>query len=108
MKTITQQLNVKDFPFIIKDKNGNEIYYEDSHGFWHKRECDSNGKVIYSEDSNGWWYKNEYGSNGNKIYYENSTGYWEKVNTIPMEIKSTGKTLMGKLETTDLKVVKVQ
>jgi len=78
MKTITQQLNVKDFPFIIKDKNGNEIYYEDSHGFWHKRECDSNGKVIYSEDSNGWWYKNEYDSNGNKIYYENSTGYWEK------------------------------
>jgi hypothetical protein len=34
MKTIAQQLNVKDFPFEIKDKNGNELYYENSNGFW--------------------------------------------------------------------------
>ena len=32
MKTIAQQLNVKDFPFKIKDKNNNIIYYEDSDG----------------------------------------------------------------------------
>ena len=32
MKTIAQQLNVTDFPFIIKDKNGNEIYFENSYG----------------------------------------------------------------------------
>ena len=30
MKTIAQQLNVTDFPFEIKDKNGNQIYFEDS------------------------------------------------------------------------------
>ena len=30
--TIAQQLQVKDFPFHIKDKDGKEIYYEDSHG----------------------------------------------------------------------------
>ena len=35
------------------DSNGNEIYYEDSDGYWAKRECDSNGKEIYFESSNG-------------------------------------------------------
>ena len=32
MKTIAQQLKVKEFPFIIKDSNGNVIYYENSDG----------------------------------------------------------------------------
>ena len=53
MKTIAQQLNVKEFPFEIKDKNGKQIYYEDSTGFWIKREFDSNGNKIYYEDSDG-------------------------------------------------------
>jgi hypothetical protein len=53
MKTIAQQLNIKEFPFEIRDKNGNQIYFE---------------------YSNGSWYKQEYDSNGNKIYYENSYG----------------------------------
>ena len=54
MKTIAQQLNVTEFPFEIKDKNGKSIYYE---------------------HSDGWWWKREYDSNGNEIYYENSHGY---------------------------------
>ena len=77
MKTIAQQLNVKDFPFEIKDKNGNEIYFEYSDGFWVKQEFDSNGKEIYYEDSDGFWSKREYDSNGNEIYFENSDGYVE-------------------------------
>lgn len=32
MKTIAQQLNVTEFPFEIKDKNGKQLYYEDSNG----------------------------------------------------------------------------
>jgi len=32
MKTIAQQLNVKDFPFCINDSNGNQIYFENSDG----------------------------------------------------------------------------
>ena len=78
MKTIAQQLNVKEFPFEIKDKNGNEIYCENSDGYYEKREYDSNGNIIYYETSNGYWFKKEYDSNGNKIYYENSRGYWAK------------------------------
>ena len=74
MKTIAQQLNVKDFPFTIRDKNGNQIYFENSNGFWRKRERDSNGTEIYYEFSDGFWYKREYDSNGNEIYFEDSHG----------------------------------
>ena len=78
MKTIAEQLNVKDFPFSIKDKNGNEIYWEDSDGYWRKYEYDSNGNKIYYEYTDEYWSKWEYDSNGNKIYYEDSDGYWSK------------------------------
>jgi hypothetical protein len=53
MKTIAQQLGIKQFPFEIKDKNGNQIYYENSDGFWVKLEYDSNGNEIYFENSSG-------------------------------------------------------
>ena len=52
-KTITQQLNVTEFPFEIKDSNGNRLYHERSNGCWNKNEYDSNGKVIYYESSEG-------------------------------------------------------
>jgi hypothetical protein len=54
--TIAQQLKIKDFPFFIKDKYGNEIYYEDSIGLWSK------------------WSKSEYDAYGNEIYRETSDG----------------------------------
>jgi len=76
--TIAQQLKVTTFPFIINDKDGNTIYYEDSKDHWTKREYDSNGNRILYEDSDGYWFKSEYDSNGNTIYYENSNGYWTK------------------------------
>ena len=53
MATIAQQLNIKEFPFAIKDSKGNKIYSENSNGFWIKREYDSNNNPIYSENSNG-------------------------------------------------------
>jgi hypothetical protein len=74
MKTIAQQLNVKEFPFEIKDKNGNQIYFEGRNGYWYKREFDSNGNRIYFENSDEYWEKKEYDSNGKEIYYENSYG----------------------------------
>jgi hypothetical protein len=74
MKTIAQQLNIKEFPFVIKDKNGNEIRYETPDGYWSKREYNSNGRETRYENSVGLWYKCEYDSNGNEIYYEDSVG----------------------------------
>jgi len=72
--TIAQQLKIKQFPFEIKDSEGNRIYYENSYGYWAKREYNSKGNLIYLEDSKGYWVKREYDSNGNVIYYENSDG----------------------------------
>jgi hypothetical protein len=77
LNTIAQQLNVKDFPFEIKDKQGNLLYLEYSNGCWYKYEYDSFGRELYSENSDGFWRKSEYDSEGNRIYY-NSDGRWAK------------------------------
>jgi hypothetical protein len=81
MKTIAEQIKW-DFKtngeLEIKDKNGNLIYWEDSDGWWVKREYDSQGDEIYLEDSDGYWEKREYDSKGNRIYLETSNGLWEK------------------------------
>ena len=76
-QTIAQQINW-DFEvngkLEIIDKNGNLIYYEDSTGFWTKREYDSQSNQIYFENSKGFWAKREYDSKGNEIYFEDSEG----------------------------------
>jgi hypothetical protein len=51
--TISQFLKVKDFPFVIKDKNGKPIYLEYSNGSWIKWEYNDQGNVIRYENSNG-------------------------------------------------------
>ena len=80
MKTIAQLLK-HDFSkgsLSLYDSNENQIYYEDSDGYWDKQEYDSNNNVIYLENFSGFWYKREFDSNGNCIYYEKSDGYWWK------------------------------
>jgi len=37
----------------VYDTNGNQIYYEDSNGFWYKYEYDDYGYQNYYEDSYG-------------------------------------------------------
>jgi hypothetical protein len=74
-QTIAQQLNIKEFPFTIKDKDGNTIYFETSDKLWSKTEYDSNENLIYYEGSNGYWERKEFDSNGNRTYWETSDGY---------------------------------
>ena len=74
MKTIAQQLNVKRFPFEIKDSNGKRIYREESNGGWVRHEYDSSNREILLENFAGDWIKKEYDSEGNQIYYESSYG----------------------------------
>ena len=73
-KTIAQQLNIIEFPFEIKDKNGNILYDEDSDGNWERYERDKNGNILYSKDSDGDWYRYERDKNGNILYSKDSDG----------------------------------
>jgi hypothetical protein len=88
--TIAQQIKW-DFKtngdLVIKDKNGNQIYFEDSTGFWAKYEYDSKGNIIYVKNSNGYWIKREYDSKGNEIYYEDSGGNVQDNRPKPCENK---------------------
>jgi hypothetical protein len=119
-KTIAQQLGVKEFPFIVRNDNGNviymeqesfwerwevdlegrELYYEDSDLFWRKTKRDDNGNRIQYECCDGFWARWKYDANGNEIYYENSDGdvrYSREPQSVPvpdpkpMTIKINGK-----------------
>jgi hypothetical protein len=59
----------------LYDTDGKEIYFENSDGYWEKRDYDSNNNCIYFEDSDGYWSKREFDDNNNIIYYENSDGH---------------------------------
>ena len=72
--TIAQQLKIKQFPFIVNDDQGNRVYWEESHGYWQKREFDNQGNGTYFQDSDGYWSKQEYDDRGNEVYYEDSDG----------------------------------
>ena len=67
-----------EYPIRLYDENNNEIYRENSGGYWNKKLYDKNNNKIYFEDSTGVWVKREYDENNNKIYYEDSNGYWGK------------------------------
>jgi hypothetical protein len=69
-----KQLNIKKFPYTIKDNYGREIYWELRCGYWSKREYDDNGNEIYFENSSGHWAKRECDDEGNEIYFEKSNG----------------------------------
>jgi len=50
IKNLFRNLN---YPIELFDRNGNQIYYEDSNGYWWKQEFNQNGNQFYYEDSNG-------------------------------------------------------
>jgi YD repeat-containing protein len=75
-ESLGKQLKVKEYPFEIKDKKGNQIYKEWLDGEWQKREYDANGKETRFEDSDGNWRKCEYDTNGNRTRCEDASGYW--------------------------------
>ena len=85
-QTIAQQLKVTEFPFVIKNSKGKQIYCEYSEGFWIKIEYDSNNNRIYYEHSNGYWLKSEYDSKGNEIYYKDSLGTIVDNRPMPVEL----------------------
>lgn len=78
MKTIAEQLRIKEFPFEILNKKGDRIYFEYSSGFWWRSEYNSQGKQTYFKNSEGCWWRREYDCQGNQIHLEESGGFWSK------------------------------
>ena len=75
-KVYNQPVSVYDTH--VYNTDGNNIYEEDSDGYWVKREYNTQGNQIYYEDGDGYWVKWEYDANGNLIYHEDNDGYWAK------------------------------
>jgi hypothetical protein len=73
-ETLKEQGIAFAFPIRIQDAKGNETYYEDSTGFWHRAEHDDKGNRTFFEDSGGFWNNREYNADGNLTYYEDSDG----------------------------------
>tara|TARA_R110002012_G_scaffold224504_1_gene396500 strand:+ start:48 stop:443 length:396 start_codon:yes stop_codon:yes gene_type:complete len=81
-KTIAQQLNIKEFPFKIKDKNGNGIYLENTNNNWTRWEYGECGNILFSENSDGVSCEYSYESDGTecrRVYrYREPYAHWVK------------------------------
>ncbi len=85
------------YRFYTYDKNGNELTYKDSTGYFSEYTYAEDGQELtykdstgyfseytYAEDgqeltykgSNGYWRERTYDENGNQLTYKNSTGYF--------------------------------
>lgn len=70
--TIAQKANhnFDDGDFELFDENGNNIYWENSEGYWIVQKFDDlNNKLLY-KDSDGHYTKFVYDENGNIVYFE--------------------------------------
>ena len=65
-------LNI-EYPIRRYDQEWNQVYYENSYGYWEKRKY-KDGKEVYYECSNGSWYNCEYDEEGNEVYFRDSDG----------------------------------
>jgi len=68
------EIEVKETPFKLYDKDGNISYCCDSYGFEWWSEYDEKGNATHFRDSDGfeWWA--EYDKDGNETYYRDSDG----------------------------------
>jgi YD repeat-containing protein len=74
IELITDLENV-EFPIIIKDKNGNEIYTQYEDGYWRKKTYDDNGNLLTYKYSEGYCCEYTYDDNGNLLTYKDVWGF---------------------------------
>lgn len=63
-----------DLPLYLYDKNGKEIYFKDSEGYWSEKKYDEKGNLIYFKNSRGYWSEKKYDENSKDIYFKDSDG----------------------------------
>ena len=64
------------YRFYTYDKNGNELTYKDSTGYFSEYTYAEDGQELTYKGSNGYWREYTYDENGNQLTYKNSTGYF--------------------------------
>jgi hypothetical protein len=64
------------FPIVIKDKNGNEIYYQNSDGYYYERTYSNTHCPLTYKNSNGDWTETTYDEDDNVLTYKKSDGFW--------------------------------
>ena len=89
-KTICEQLGIKvkpQEPFEILNKEGLQLYYENSTGYWEKKTFNEDEQLTYWSRSSGWWEVREYDDKGSMIYNETSGGviYDVKIRELTMD-----------------------
>ena len=62
-----------------KDQFGNLIYFENSNGWWWRKEYDEHGNCLYQGDASGFWVRNTYNENNERIGYENYLGIKQEI-----------------------------
>jgi hypothetical protein len=75
--TLAQQAGITEFPYVIHDSKGRQIYFETSGGVWSRTYYDWDGDT-YQEYSNGYWKRKMFDSNGKAVFGIDSLGYWFK------------------------------
>ena len=58
------------------DKNGRELTYKDSNGFWREFTYNEDGKELTYKDSDGNWYEKTYDQNGNFLKCNSAGEFW--------------------------------
>jgi hypothetical protein len=71
---INTDLENVEFPIVIKDKNGNEIYRQWENGSWIKYTYNENGKELTCKYSDVYWHERTYDNNSNELTFKTSNG----------------------------------
>lgn len=53
---LAKKHGIKEFPYIIKDSNGNITYHETEDGRWQSNQYNSKGQVVYYETGSPTWF----------------------------------------------------
>ncbi len=73
---INTDLENVEFPIIIKDKKGNEIYIQWEDGNFSHRTYDKKGNILTCKDSDGYCSEYTYDDNGNELTFKSSNNIY--------------------------------
>ena len=68
------RMGIVEGNFELFNAAGKQVYYENSKGYWARREYNEADQEVYVQTCTGYWHKCEYNDEGKQFYFENSLG----------------------------------